>query len=304
MVNVSTRTANEDALPDRLSKADWMALTKARLSLLVVITTLVGFIAAARSTGNFDWWKLLHTTIGSALAAAAASVFNQLMEIEVDARMARTAGRPLPAQKISREAAFGLGWVLGALGIVHLAVTVNEAAAFTAGATLAIYVFVYTPMKMKTGWNTIVGAVAGALPPLIGWFGGGGGMGVEALFLFGVLFFWQLPHFFAINWMYREQYRDAGFAMWANNDESGARMAGLSIVTAAILALWFLMPPLIGFGHWWAAIVGVVLGGFVLWKALLWRKVLNRKSARVLFFSTLLYLPLALVIVVAGWRPA
>ncbi|MEM0898289.1 MAG: heme o synthase [Verrucomicrobiota bacterium] len=286
---------------NRLSRADWMALTKARLSLLVVITTLIGFMAASRSLGAFPWMVMLHTVIGSALAAAAAAVFNQLMEIDVDAQMARTAGRPLPARKMSREAAFGIGWLLGALGIVHLGVTVNAAAAFLAGATLAVYVFIYTPMKRTTGWNTIVGAVAGALPPLIGWFGGGGVWGIEALFLFGVLFFWQLPHFFAINWMYREQYEEAGFAMWANRDVSGARMASLSVATSAVLGLWFLLPPIFGFGATWAAAIGVVLGGYMLFRAVQWRKKLDRSAARGLFFSTLIYLPLALGVVVAGW---
>ncbi|MEM9480616.1 MAG: heme o synthase [Verrucomicrobiota bacterium] len=296
------QASDSPASSTRLSRADWMALTKARLSLLVVITTLIGFVAAARSLGEFRWMTMLHTVFGSALAAAAAAVFNQLMEIDVDAQMERTADRPLPARRMSREAAFGVGWLLAALGIVHLSVTVNATAAFLAGATLGLYVFVYTPMKRTTGWNTIVGAVAGALPPLIGWFGGGGGVGVEPVFLFGVLFFWQLPHFFAINWMYREQYQEAGFAMWANGDVSGARMSGLAVFTSLVVTLWFLLPPVFGFGAWWAGIIGIVLGGFMLARAVQWRQKLDRPAARGLFFSTLIYLPLALGIVVSGWK--
>ena len=133
-----------------LSRADVMALTKARLSLMVLVTTFIGFWAASRSLGQFDWWLLIHTLIGSALAAAASSVFNQLIEIDIDAKMKRTADRPLPAQRISPTAAFVLGWVLAAWGIVHLGAKVNTEAAVLTGLTLVVYVFIYTPMKQRS----------------------------------------------------------------------------------------------------------------------------------------------------------
>ena len=285
------------------SGADLMALTKARLSLLVIITTLVGFWLASKSAGaGLDWVKLMHTVVGSALAACAASVFNQLMEIDIDARMARTSDRPLPAKKLSPAAAFAIGWVLAAMGIVHLAVKVNAEASAAAAATLLVYVFVYTPLKRRSTLNTLVGAVSGALPPLIGWFGAGGGLGVEAWFLFGLLFFWQLPHFVAINWMYREQYEQAGFVMWSNGDESGARTAKLALGFSICMVLLMLVPPIAGFCALWAAGLGVLASARMVMLAGKFWQDRTRDSARRLFLYTLLYLPISLALLIIGWR--
>jgi protoheme IX farnesyltransferase len=282
-----------------------MALTKARLSLLVIITTLVGFWLGARTAGGGPGFvTLLHTLFGSALAACAASVFNQLMEIDIDARMARTADRPLPAKKLPPAAAFVIGWLLAAFGVVHLAAKVNSAAAFAAAATLLTYVFVYTPMKRRSTLNTLVGAVSGALPPLIGWFGAGAGWGAEAWFLFGLLFFWQLPHFVAINWMYREQYEQAGFVMWSNGDESGARTATLALVFSSCQAALGLVPAVFGFCHLWACIALVAVGLWMVRLAWKFYRDRQRTSARRLFLFTLLYLPVALGLLIAGWRVA
>ena len=272
-----------------------MALTKARLSFLVIITTLVGYWLGSRSAGGgAGWMVLVHTLFGSALAACAASVFNQLMEIDIDAKMARTADRPLPAKKIPPAAAFVIGWLLAALGVVHLAVKVNAPAAFAAAATLLTYVFVYTPMKRRSSLNTLVGAVSGALPPLIGWFGAGAGWGVEAWFLFGLLFFWQLPHFVAINWMYREQYEDAGFVMWSNGDASGARTSVLALIFSACQAALGAVPGLLGFCRPWASVLLVLAGLWMVSLAMRFYRERTRVSARRLFLFTLLYLPVSL----------
>jgi len=285
------------------TRADLMALTKARLSLLVIITTLVGFWLGAKTVGaGIDWVRLIHTLVGSALAAAAASVFNQLMEIDIDAKMSRTADRPLPAKKIPPAAAFVIGWVLAALGIVHLAVMVNAEASAAAAATLLVYVFVYTPMKRRSSLNTLVGAVSGALPPLIGWFGAGGGFGVEAWFLFGLLFFWQLPHFVAINWMYREQYEDAGFVMWSNGDESGARTAALALFFSACMVALMTVPGVFGFCQVWAVVLAVAVSVWMVWLAAKFWRDRSRDSARKLFLYTLLYLPISLGLLIFGWR--
>lgn len=293
------------ALPRQqgLSRADLMALTKARLSLMVLVTTFIGFWAASRSLGNFDWWLLIHTLIGSALAAAASSVFNQLIEIDIDARMKRTADRPLPARKISPTAAFVLGWVLAALGLLHLGAKVNTTAAVLTGLTLVVYVFIYTPMKQKSSFNTIVGAVSGGIPPMIGWVAAGGEVWMpECWFLFGLLFLWQLPHFVAINWMYRDQYRDAGFVMWSNDDESGVKTANLAVLFSAMTLALMAVPSFYGFANLGFLIGGGLLSAIMLGLALRFRQSCTRQAARKLFFYTLIYLPLVLLLLVLTWR--
>jgi len=283
----------------RFSRADFMALTKARLSLLVLVTTFFGFWLASGS--GLDGILLLHTLLGTALTAAASSVFNQLMEMDIDARMARTADRPLPARRLAPGVAFGIGWALAALGIVHLGVKVNAPAALLAALTLLVYVFVYTPMKQASSLNTLVGAVAGAIPPVIGWTAAGGGFGIEALFLFGLLFFWQLPHFLAINWMYRDQYRDAGFVMWANRDERGTLTARLALAFSLGLAAWLAVPYLFGFAGILSLVGGLLLGVQMVILAVVYGKSRTREDARRLFLYTLIYLPLVLGLLALTW---
>ncbi|NRB44117.1 MAG: protoheme IX farnesyltransferase [Verrucomicrobiales bacterium] len=292
-------------MDDRSSftRQDFLLLTKARLSLLVIITTVFGYLLALKSSASLmDWWRLTHTVIGSALAAAAASVFNQLMEIDVDARMARTAVRPLPTKIIQPVAAFIIGWILAACGIVHLGVKVNAQASAFAAATLFVYMFIYTPMKRRSGLNTLVGAVSGALPPLIGWAAAGGDFSVvEPWFLFGLLFLWQLPHFVAINWMYRKEYEDAGFVMWSNGDESGGRTSFLGIFFSVLLMMMMVIPLAFGFVRTWA-VVGLMLAASVMIKyAINFGKSRLREDARRLFLYTLIFLPVALFLLFIGW---
>ena len=295
----------ESSIDDRSSftRQDFLLLTKARLSLLVIITTVFGYLLALKSSASLmDWWRLTHTVIGSALAAAAASVFNQLMEIDVDARMARTAVRPLPTKKIQPVAAFIIGWILAACGIVHLGVKVNAQASAFAAATLFVYMFIYTPMKRRSGLNTLVGAVSGALPPLIGWAAADGDLSVvEPWFLFGLLFLWQLPHFVAINWMYRKEYEDAGFVMWSNGDESGGRTSFLGIFFSVLLMMMMVIPLAFGFVRTWA-VVGLMLAAAVMVKyAINFGKSRLREDARRLFLYTLIFLPAALFLLFIGW---
>ena len=200
-------------------RADLGVLMKVRLNTFVLITTFFGFVLGSlRVAGGwkalvtgFDGWLLVHTLFGTAAAAFGSAAFNQLMEIDLDARMRRTAGRPLPARRMDPMLAFGVGWVLSAVGIIHLAVKAGDLAAYLTAGTLALYVFIYTPLKRFSSLNTLVGAVPGAVPPVIGWVAAGGRLTWEALFLFGLLFLWQLPHFLAINWICREEYELAGY---------------------------------------------------------------------------------------------
>lgn len=276
-------------------------LMKVRLNFFVLITTFFGFLLASRGH-EFQWWRLIHTLIGTAAAAFGSAAFNQLMEIDLDARMRRTANRPLPARRMDPILAFGVGWVLSALGIIHLAVQVNVTAAYLAAATIAIYVFVYTPLKRMHSVNTLVGAIPGAIPPVIGWVGAGGSLGWAAWFLFALLFFWQLPHFVAINWLCREEYETAGYKMWSNGDVSGRKSGGLSAVFSFALAVVSFIPSLLGLaGISWTIggpLLALVMAGLA-WK---FRGQGDRPSARKLFLFTLLYLPLALGLLAIAWR--
>lgn len=282
-------------------RQDLAVLMKVRLNVFVLITTLFGFLLASKG-GEIHWLKLLNTLIGTAAAAFGSAAFNQLMEIDLDKRMLRTANRPLPSQRMDPMVAFGIGWILSALGIIHLAVSVGHVAAYLAAVTIAIYVFVYTPLKRFSSTNTLVGAIPGAIPPMIGWVGAGGTIGLEAWFLFGIMFFWQLPHFVAINWLCREEYESAGYKMWSNGDVSGKRSGILSAIFAVALGLFSLFPAITGFTNLLWLIVGPLLGFVMAGLALKFSKDGLRTSARRLFFSTLLYLLVAFGVLLVAWK--
>lgn len=300
--------------PGGLSRGDFMVLTKARLSAMVVITTAAGFLL--RSGMGGIGWQFLHTIIGTTLTAFGAAVFNQLMEMDADARMRRTADRPLPAQRVPPAMAFILGVILSAAGIIHLGVRVNAEASALAMLTLVVYIFIYTPMKRKTGLNTLVGAISGAIPPVIGWVGVMPGAELQrmrqamlrwdefhtpqALFLFSLLFLWQLPHFLAINWLHREEYERGGFVMWANGDVSGRKSAAIALGWAVPMIPLGLWPCLAGFASWWFAIPGVLLGAWITWLAVKFLRAPARDTGRRLFFATLIYLPLMLAALIAA----
>lgn len=282
-------------------RKDLAVLMKVRLNFFVLTTTFFGFLLASRGS-SVDWMTLLHTILGTAAAAFGSAAFNQLMEVDLDARMKRTADRPLPARRMDPLFAFGIGWVLSAIGIIHLAVQVGHLTAYLAAGTIAIYVFVYTPLKRFSSVNTLVGAIPGAIPPMIGWVGAGGTIGWEAWFLFGILFFWQLPHFIAINWLCREEYESVGYKMWSNGDISGRKSGILSAVFSLTLAVFSLIPAVIGFANLLWTLIGPLLAFMMMGLALKFSKDGDRTSARKLFFFTLLYLPVALLVLLVAWR--
>ncbi|WP_411827490.1 heme o synthase [Luteolibacter sp. AS25] len=287
--------------PPTLSQ-DLTVLMKVRLNFFVLVTTFFGYLLARKGL-SMDWMILVHTLIGTAAAAFGSAAFNQLMEIDLDLLMKRTADRPLPSRRMSPVTAFGVGWILSAVGIIHLAVMVGQEAAYLTAATVAIYVFVYTPMKRMSSTNTLVGAIPGAIPPVIGWVAGGGGvLDPEAWFLFGILAFWQLPHFVAINWLCRQEYEDAGYKMWSNGDVSGKKSGVLSALFAVALAAFSLLPAIWGFANVLWLIVGPIFGLLIAALALRFIKDGERKSCRQLFFSTLIYLPVALTVLLIAWR--
>ena len=289
-------------------REDLMVLTKIRLNTFVLITTLFGYILASKSFHGVwisDWWRLFHTILGTAAAAFGSAAFNQLMEIHQDRQMKRTANRPLPSQRMSVVTAFAVGWILSAFGVIHLGAKVGTWSAYLAAVTIVVYVFIYTPMKRKSSANTLVGAIPGAIPPVIGWVAAGGSWNDgEAWYLFALLFLWQLPHFVAINWFCRVEYEEAGYAMWSNGDVSGKKTAKLALIFSACLAA--LGPvaslPGIDYANWIFGIGGGLAGIYMCWLAIKFSKAGTRESSRGLFLFTLLYLPLALGLLAFCWN--
>jgi len=294
----------DEKVPPGLRK-DLMVLMKVRLNVFVLITTCFGYLLASKETG-FDLSILIHTLIGTALAAFGSAAFNQLMEVDLDARMKRTADRPLPSRRMDPLFAFGVGWMLSAAGIIHLAVKVGALPSILAAATVAIYVFIYTPLKRMSSINTLVGAVPGAIPPVIGWTAvAGHELDQGAAFLFAFLFLWQLPHFVAISWLCREEYEVAGYRMWSNGDVSGKRSGLLSAIFSLMLAGLPIWPWLAG---WTPGVPGyIALGGGVLLGLIMaalsgrFMRDGERSSFRRLFLFTLLYLPIELGLLAFAW---
>lgn len=275
---------------------DLVLITKARLTFLVVITTALGYCLAART--SFNWLEFIQTLIGTGFVAAGAAVFNQLIEIQEDQIMRRTQDRPLAAGRMGKVMAFCLGMGFGLVGTVHLALAVNIFAAALALGTLLIYVLVYTPLKRKSSTCTLVGAVSGAIPPMVGWVAGGRGLDAGAWYLFGVLFFWQLPHFLSINWIYREEYEKAGFVMWSNNDESGEVSAKLSFWFSLALLLWTVLALPKDFTSTFVIIGVGICGLAMLWYSIRFLRKPHLESARGVFFCSLIYLPIVLAVLV------
>ena len=271
---------------------DLMTLTKARLSLLVIVTTFVGFCMGSDS--QLDWLRLFHTVFGTTLVAAAAGVLNQRIETNVDRLMERTRNRPLPAGRMKPATALVLGVVLGVAGIAWLWVTTNALAASLAAATIIIYIAFYTPLKRRTSLCTIVGAVSGAIPPMIGWTAVRPSFDLGAWVLFGILFTWQMPHFLAIAWMYRDEYAQAGFVMIRRDDHTGAHTATQSLLYTLALLVITAIPFFAGSNSSLYLVLGLLLDAAMLVCALRFLFDRTRPTARLLFFASIFYLPLIL----------
>jgi len=269
-----------------------MELVKARLSLLVLITTLVGFLSGWN--GPLDYFLLGATLLGTALSAFGASALNQWWERALDALMKRTEDRPLPAKRLHPRDALLFGLLFCFSGVAILFFFVNLLAAFFAAATVVIYILAYTPLKQRTTLNTLLGAVPGALPPLIGWAGATNDVGVGGVVLFLILWFWQMPHFLAIAWLYREDYAAAGFRMLSVNDPEGFMTSRQALLYALGLLAVSLLPTLLGMTSSSYFMAALLLGILFVITALLFLKNRTRKNARLLFFASIIYLPLIL----------
>jgi protoheme IX farnesyltransferase len=269
--------------------ADYVALAKPRLNLLVIVTSGVGFYVA--SGHRIDVVRLLHTTLGTAFVAGGAAGLNQICERNTDRLMHRTRRRPLPDGRLSVGEALVFSLALSSIGLAQLALRANLLAALAALATLLVYTSIYTPMKLHTPVATFVGAVPGALPPLIGWAAARGTVSLEAWTLVAIVFCWQIPHFFAIAWMYLDDYRRAGFPMLPVIEADGRRTGRHAALFAALLVPAAAAPFFVGLaGSWylgWSLLLSLGL------LALATRFALERSvhRARWLFFSSLVYLP-------------
>lgn len=265
-----------------------MVVLTALLSFAFARSLSPGVAPAARSTG---WLLLFGLSAGTALLSAGASAVNMWVERELDARMERTRTRPLPAGTLSPFAVLGFGSVLAVLGTALLVLSVNTWCAVLGAVTFATYVLIYTPLKTRTHWATHVGTLPGALPVLMGWVAARGAIEAPGVALFGVLLLWQLPHFFAINWMYREEYRSAGFRMIATADASGRRLAIESVLFTVALLLVSLAPPLLRTTSWLYQLAALIMGGVFLYYVVRFSRERSVESARAAMFASIVYLP-------------
>ena len=283
-----------------MTEKSWLTiyceLTKARLTFLVLLTTLVGFYVGLR--GAMDYPLMFHTLLGTGLVASGAAALNQLLERRFDALMRRTADRPLPSGRLQPDTVLVFGGVCSAAGLVYLAWEVNLLTSLLGAITLASYLFIYTPLKRVTALNTVIGAIPGALPPLMGWTAARNEINAEGWSLFAILFFWQLPHFLAIAWMYREDYARAGYAMLPVFDPDGRRTARQAISHTLGLLPISLCPFLFRFEGVIYLAGALVLSLWFLRQAVQFSRDLTFQRARQLFYVSIIYLPLLLGLMV------
>lgn len=274
--------------------ADYLELSKPRIAVLELVVVSVCAYAAGWNPGQA--WLLASTLLGTALLAASASALNQWLERDVDGLMQRTCGRPLPAGRLTGGDVLAFGLATAAAGTGMLLVLVNLRTALVGLAAWALYVWVYTPLKSRTVANTAVGAVAGALPVLIGWSAAGGAWGLETFAWFLILFLWQFPHFMAIAWLYRAQYAAAELKMLAVTDPTGLRAGAQAVLAALALVPVSLVPVLqqAGSGLYFAWTLGLGLGQLACAAAFLLRT--NDLTARWLLRASLIYLPMLLLL--------
>ncbi|MQA31850.1 MAG: protoheme IX farnesyltransferase [Luteitalea sp.] len=269
---------------------DYFALTKPRLNLLVVLTSAAGYYLGAAAPPT--WLAMAPAVAGTALVAGGAAVLNQLYERDTDALMRRTRLRPLPDGRVGPDDARMFGASLALAGLVLLALTSNLTAASLAVATLVIYLIIYTPMKRRSSASTLVGAVPGALPPLIGWAAANGSLSVGGWALFAIVFLWQIPHFMAIAWMYRDDYRSAGFPMLPVVEPDGRRTGRQAVIYATALLPVSLVPSFVGVSGQLYLCTAFWLGVVLVGLAINFAVSRSEASARALFFGSITYLPL------------
>lgn len=281
--------------------ADFVTLTKPRVNLLVLVTTIIGF-HLGNGAGRADYALLFNTVVGTFLVASGAAAFNQVLERDVDAKMRRTMSRPLPDGRLTAREALWFAAALSATGVLQIGLGGNWLAAGIAAATLGSYALVYTPLKRVTSLATVIGAVPGALPPMIGWAASRGSVSLEAWVLFAIVFFWQMPHVLAISWIYREDYARGGIRVLPVEDPDGRSTAFQMVNYAAALIPVSLLPAIVGLAGRAYFAGAIVLGIGMLALAIRFAQDRTPLRARRVFLGSLAYLPLLWVLMLAN-RP-
>lgn len=294
-------SANANPAASKSRGAAFSELTKPRITLMVVMTTAAGFLLTA--SAPWDWVLLLNTLLGTALVASGASTLNQVIEKRTDARMKRTANRPIPTGRLSSQEALAFGVIISIAGMVYLALMVNVLTGALGAATLALYAFVYTPMKRVSSLATIVGAVPGAMPPMMGCTAAVDAVGPLAWALFGILFFWQMPHFLAIAWLYRSDYQKGGFPLLTlasveGGPTAGSRTAQQMVLYAAALIPVSILPNVLGTSGLLYFVGAVVLGLIFLGYSFAFGYNQDARAARRLLLVSVVYLPIVLILLV------
>ncbi len=284
--------------------AAFASLTKPRIAGMVLIATAAGFyMGLTAADGTSTTMLLAHAVLGTALVAGGANALNQYLEVEFDRRMARTESRPLPSGAISPVEGLAFALTLSVGGVAYLACFTNALAASLALLAVGSYAFLYTPLKRLTPWCVFVGAVPGALPPVIGWAAAAGSIGVGAFLLFAILFFWQLPHFAAIAWLYREDYAKAGYPMLSVVDPDGTRTS-LHVVTHTIALLAAsLLPAMYGINGSVYAVGAMLLGTMFLAFGVWFARRKTRENARMHLLASVAYLPMLFALMLMDKSP-
>lgn len=284
---------------------DVLELCKARITVLVLVSTAMGYLLAEKSLAiprPLDLPNLLGALVGATLVSLGINVINQWMERDIDALMIRTANRPLPAGRLNPSRVFIIALALTLLGLVILFYGTNTITGFIGVAVVVLYLLVYTPLKRRTQWNTFVGAIPGALPPVLGWSAALGRIDFQAMVLFMIMFFWQYPHFFPVAWLYRKDYLRGGLVMISVTDQSGGRLRRSLLFWTVILILTTIMPYAKGFAgpvYLWGA---MILGGAFLWVAVRMSRNLNETTARWMLKASVIYLPLLFLLLFFDFR--
>lgn len=297
MAQATPYGAADAGTASRSRAADFLSLTKPRLNSLVLVTT-----AAAYYLGDghrLAWTHLLHTMAGTAWVAAGASALNQFWERDTDVLMRRTRLRPLPDSRLHPRDAMWFGIALSAVGIAQLAVAVNGLTAVVAALTLVSYVFLYTPLKLRSSLSTIVGAIPGALPAVIGWTAATGSLSAGGWVLFGIVFMWQMPHFLAIAWLFRDDYARAGFPLLPVVQPDGRTTGHQTVLYTAALLPISILPAAVGMAGAYSVAGALTLGAVLMVLSIEFAVSRSMAAARRLFYGTILYLPLLWIVLLA-----
>ena len=291
-----SRLSGQARLPVLHILRRYLELSKSRIVLMVVITTAAGYLAGAEA---FNALVLLNTLVGTALVAAGTNALNQYVERDRDSKMYRTAGRPLPAGHISPRAALLFSSAIAVIGTIYLGLAVNWLTAFLGAFTLTSYIFVYTPLKRVSTICTVIGAIPGAIPPLMGWTAATGSLGLGGWIMFAILFFWQLPHFMAISWMYRDDYSRGGFRMLSVQDADGKAVGRQAIFYSVALLAASVLPSFAGMAGIAYGIGALVCGLALLVASIKFHNDRSMRRARSLFMASNVYLLVMMALLVA-----